>query len=207
MTESLNIFKADSLRFRPGTKFLYSTYGYVLLSAAIEGATKQSYLAYMDSNIFKPLSMNNTIADFRDSLIINRTHFYLLNNGILYNAPFVDNSNKWGGGGFLSAPIDIVKMGIALVNDKFLKRETRELMFNSQRFVNGGETYYGMGWRVGIDSKGRKYVHHSGTPIGGKAFVLIYPAEKIVIAIAANITANFDEKMILRIADYFLPDN
>jgi serine beta-lactamase-like protein LACTB, mitochondrial len=207
VAESLNIFKFDTLLFRPGTKYFYSTYGYVLLSAAIEGASKQNFLQYMDSNIFKPLEMNNTVADFKDSLIMNRTHFYLLSNGVLYNAPIVDNSNKWGGGGFLSAPIDIVKMGLALVNDKFLERETSELLFTSQKLVNGGETNYGIGWRIGKDAKGRKIVNHSGTSIGGKAYVLIYPQEKIIVAIAANVTANFDEKMLLKIAAYFLPEN
>jgi serine beta-lactamase-like protein LACTB, mitochondrial len=207
VNESLNIFKFDSLLFKPGTKYFYSTYGYVLLSAAIEGASKQSFLQYMDSKIFKPLDMDNTIADLKDSLIVNRAHCYKLSMGVLYDSPIVDNSNKWGGGGFLSAPIDIVKLGLTLVNDKFLKKETRELLFTSQKLVNGRETNYGMGWRIGKDARGRKYVYHSGTSVGGKAFILIYPEEKIVVAIAANVAANFDEKMMLKISEYFLPEN
>jgi serine beta-lactamase-like protein LACTB, mitochondrial len=207
VNESLNIFKFDPLLFKPGTKYFYSTYGYVLLSAAIEGASKQSFLQYMESNIFKPLDMNNTMADFKNSLIINRAHCYFLSKGILYDAVAVDNSNKWGGGGFLSTPVDIVKMGLVLVNDEFLRKETIELLFTSQKLINGTETSYGMGWRIGKDARGKKYVYHSGTSIGGKAFVLIYPHEKVVAAIAANVNANFDEKMMLKISGYFLPEN
>jgi serine beta-lactamase-like protein LACTB len=207
VNESLNIFKFDPLLFKPGTKYFYSTYGYVLLSAAIEGASRQSFLQYMDSNIFKPLDMKNTVADFKDGLILNRAHCYYLSRGILYDAVAVDNSNKWGGGGFLSAPVDIVKMGLLLVNDKFLKKETIELLFTSQKLVNGTETGYGMGWRIGKNTRGKKFVFHSGTSIGGKAFVLIYPNEKVVVAIAANVNANFDEKMVLKISENFLPED
>jgi serine beta-lactamase-like protein LACTB len=206
VNESLNIFKFDALLFKPGTKYFYSTYGYVLLSAAIEGASRQSFLQYMESNIFKPLDMNNTVADIKDRLIINRAHCYYLSKGILYDAPVVDNSNKWGGGGFLSASVDIVKMGLALVNDKFLKKETIELLFTSQKLDNGTKTGYGMGWRIGKDSRGKKFVYHSGTSIGGKAFVLIYPDEKVVVAIAANVNANFDEKMVLKLTGYFFSE-
>ncbi len=43
VTASLASFSADPLRFEPGTGYLYSTFGYTLLSAAIEGASKQEY--------------------------------------------------------------------------------------------------------------------------------------------------------------------
>ncbi|MFL5571671.1 MAG: serine hydrolase domain-containing protein, partial [Gemmatimonadaceae bacterium] len=38
VTSSLDIFKNDTLLFRPGDKYSYSTYGFVLLSAVVEGA-------------------------------------------------------------------------------------------------------------------------------------------------------------------------
>ena len=38
VTEGLAIFAADSLLFEPGTQFSYSSYGYNLLGAVIEGA-------------------------------------------------------------------------------------------------------------------------------------------------------------------------
>ena len=45
--ESIDIFKNDSLRFVPGTQYQYSSYGYNLLSAAIEGASGKTYLDFI----------------------------------------------------------------------------------------------------------------------------------------------------------------
>src|SRR6266851_8062752 len=41
MEESLQIFAADPLVAKPGTKFNYSTYGYTLLGCVLEGAASQ----------------------------------------------------------------------------------------------------------------------------------------------------------------------
>ena len=99
--ESIGIFSGDSLRFAPGTQYQYSSYGYNLLSAAIEGASGATYLDFVRNEIFNPLGMRNTVPDFNDSIIPNRTRFYqVIKNKFLGNGPYVDNSDKWGSGGF-----------------------------------------------------------------------------------------------------------
>lgn len=47
---SLSIFKNDTLLFVPGSRFSYSTYGYVLLSAVMEKAAKMSFPALLKKN-------------------------------------------------------------------------------------------------------------------------------------------------------------
>src|SRR6478752_4877033 len=47
VSESLKRFKDDPLEAPPGAKWIYSTYGYVLASAAIEGASGQDFLSFM----------------------------------------------------------------------------------------------------------------------------------------------------------------
>jgi len=55
VTQSLEVFDRRKLKFEPGTDFQYSSYGYVLLSAVIEGATGMPYLEYMKNEVFEPL--------------------------------------------------------------------------------------------------------------------------------------------------------
>ena len=43
------------LLYPPGTKYSYSTYGFNLLAAVVEGASGQEYLAYMRAKVFEPL--------------------------------------------------------------------------------------------------------------------------------------------------------
>ncbi len=191
--------------FKPGTAYTYSTYGYSLLSAVIEGAAHTDYLSYMQEAVFSPLGMTNTGADYSDSIVVNRVRFYEHQKAKLINAAQVDNSYKWAGGGFLSTPTDLVKLGQGLLTGSILKKETISLLFTPQLLENGSNTQYGLGWRIGTDSKGRRLIHHGGTIDGGRTFLLLYPDNNLIVAITANmsgVTINLPE--VEKLARYFL---
>src|SRR6059036_1750438 len=137
--EGLAIFQGDSLLFPPGTKFSYSSYGWNLISAVVEGAAGQDFLTYMSRNVLRPLGLTHTAPDRVDSLIPNRTRFYErgADSGFV-PAPPVDNSYKWAGGGFLSTAEDLVRFGSALLEPGFLKAATLELLFTPQHTTSGG---------------------------------------------------------------------
>src|SRR5712692_7989351 len=52
MQESLQIFAADPLVAKPGTKFNYSTHGYTLLGCVLEGAAAEKFVDFVRENIF-----------------------------------------------------------------------------------------------------------------------------------------------------------
>src|SRR5712691_450775 len=98
VTAGLAIFENDSLVAPPGTRFSYSSYGFNLISAVVEGASGEQFLAYMSRHVFQPLKMTSTAPDRNDSLIPNRTRFYQrTESGQVVLAPSVDNSYKWRG--------------------------------------------------------------------------------------------------------------
>ncbi len=205
--EGLTIFENDSLLFPPGTKFSYSSYGWNLISAVVEGASGQDFLSYMREHVFRPLRMRDTVPDHVDSLIWHRTRFYTADgNGRVLNAPFVDNSYKWAGGGFLSTAEDLVRFASAHLRGDFLKPETVRMLFTSQRTNSGEETGYGIGWMVGKDKRGRKIVGHSGGSVGGTSYLLLIPEAKIAVAVLVNLsprpTLRLREKA-LQIAAWF----
>lgn len=185
--ESIAIFKDDSLLFKPGTKHSYSSYGFNLLSAAMEGASSVPFINYMQQEVFKPLDMHNTTADHTDSIIPNRTRFYENRFNRMVNAPFVDNSNKWAGGGFLSTPIDLVKMAQALVAKKFITATTVEQLWTAYKLSTGEKNIYGIGFRIETDNAGRKQIHHGGVATGSGAFLVIYPDDGLIMAITYNL--------------------
>jgi CubicO group peptidase (beta-lactamase class C family) len=191
VVDGLAIFENDSLLFEPGTKYSYSTYGYNLLSAVVESASGESYLAYMRRHVFEPLGMRWTVAEFPDSILDYRAHFYVHDStGKLLNAPYVDNSYKWAGGGFLSTAGDLVRYGSALLKPGFLSRESLSLLFTSQRTSDGKPSGYGVGWFIGtID--GQPVEHHGGGSVGGNAHLAIFPERHLVIAVIANAASSF----------------
>jgi len=189
VTAGLAIFKDDSLVAPPGTRFSYSSYGFNLISAVVEGASGQQFLAYMSRHVFQPLGMAHTAPDKNDSLIPNRTRFYdRTDSGQFVLSPTVDNSYKWGGGGFLSTAEDLVKFGTAHLSPGYLKAATLELLFTPQHTTSGSATPYGIGWFVDTDTLGHRYVYHGGGSVGGTTAFGVDRDSRVVIALVTNLT-------------------
>ena len=187
----LEIFKNDSLQFKPSTAYLYSSYGFNLLSAAVEGASGISFLEFMEKELFEPLQMQSTIADKNENIIPNRTTFYKTDDtGELRHTPYVDNSYKWASGGFLSTTHDLIKFGNAMINENLISDKTIKQLTKSQKLSNGKKTGYGMGW--GVINKGKlNGFGHDGAAVGGITRFAIFPKEKLVVIAVSN-SSNVD---------------
>src|SRR3989441_2515478 len=187
--EGLKIFKDDPLVAPPGTKFSYSSYGFNLLSAVVQGASGQDFLSYMHEHVFEPLGLRSTVEDRPAEIIEQRARFYTQpKDQHVLNAPFVDNSYKWAGGGFLSSAEDLVRFGSALLQPGFLKPGTLDLLFTSQRTSAGEETGYGIGWFLRTDSLGHRWAFHGGGSVGGTAAFGLDRNSRVVVAILANLS-------------------
>lgn len=205
--DSLKIFQDDPLVASPGTRYFYSTFGYTLLSQIVEAAAKQNFLAYLDAYVFQPLGLRDTSPDYPDRIIPNRTRFYERKaDGQIGNAPYIDSSYKWAGGGLLSTAEDLVRFGTAHLRPGFFQPETLDLLFTSLRTSDGKETGVGLGWRIGKDEQGRRIVHHSGSINGGRTILLMYPDSGLVIAFLSNMTdvPLATESTALTLAETFL---
>jgi serine beta-lactamase-like protein LACTB, mitochondrial len=205
LTEGLAIFAADSLLFEPGTQFNYSSYGYNLLGAVIEGASGRSYLEYMRHEVLDPAGMIHTSFEHPDSIIPSRGRYYTRadSTGPMINAPYVDNTYKWPSGGFLSTAEDLARFGDRLLRGELLRPETVELLWTPMRTTDGTPTEYAIGWTVERDSLGRRRVRHSGGSVGGTAHLIIYPDQRVVVAVLVNSDYTFINA-IPRYAEPFL---
>ena len=188
--DGLAIFQDDSLLVPPGTRFSYSSYGWNLVSAVVEGAAGEDFLPYISARVFRPLGLTHTAPDRADSVLPDRTQFYDADStGVYRLAPPVDNSYKWAGGGFVSTAEDLVKFGSALLAPGFLRRETLDLLFTSQRTSAGEETGYGIGWFVRTDSLGHHWAFHGGSAVGGTAVFGLDRDSHVVVALLTNLSA------------------
>jgi len=186
--EGLKLFKDDPLIAPPGTKFSYSSYGFNLLSAAIQGASGEDFVSYMQQHVFTPLGLVDTLADQNRPIVEQRSRFYSREkDGTLNNAPYVDNSYKWAGGGFLSTAEDLVRFGSALLKPGFLQADSLRLLFTSQRTNAGQETGYGMGWFVHKSQSGQRLYEHAGGSVGGSSQLILYPDTGVVVALVTNL--------------------
>ena len=205
--DGLTIFENDPLVSPPGTKFNYSSYGYNLLSAVVESSSGENFLAYMQARVFGPLGLVHTVADQNRQIVEQRSRFYdLPKDGSVENAPYVDNSYKWAGGGFLSTAEDLLRFGSALLQPGFLKAETLKTMFTSQKTTAGEETGYGIGWGVQKTKSGKTIYEHSGGSIGGTSQLILYPETHVVVALLTNLSdKKWTREEVEAVAEQFEP--
>ncbi|MEM8895637.1 MAG: serine hydrolase domain-containing protein [Bacteroidota bacterium] len=210
---SISVFGNDDLLFEPGTDFSYSTYNYTLLSGIMEGAAKKDFLDYMKDEVFTPLSLSHTAADYPEQSA-NRADSYEVNSGTARLSYPVNNSNKWAGGGFLSTPSDLVKFGNAVLNYELLDSTTTNLLFTPILLAVGevNEQNYGLGWRNHVstniiqDHREVRMYHHGGSAAGGIAMLILLPEYNVTVAATMNRSGTSSDlfKVVYRIAELFI---
>lgn len=204
LQDSLALFKDDPLLHEPGSKYLYSTYGFSLLGCAIEGSSGVTYEQFMKESVFARAGMTYTRLDRVYEIVPDRARGYQMltqeaygrlppalrsfaRPGEVYNADLHDTSMKIPGGGLLSTAEDLVRFGIALNTGKLLERSRVEEMWTEQKTSDGKGTRYGLGWGVFPAQEGVRRLSHSGNQAGASSFLVILPEVGVTYAIMTNL--------------------
>jgi len=188
--DSLAIFQNDPLLFTPGERFSYTTYGYNLLGAAIEGASGQDYVRYVQENVCQKAGMTTIQPDNPYKIIPHRAAGYRikgsLEKGELLNDFMVDVTNKIPGGGWCSTAGDLARFAIALADGKLVSRETLERMWTPQVPGNGKPTGYGYGCSINVVN-GQRLIAHSGGQPKVSTFLVLSPERRAAVALMSNL--------------------
>lgn len=198
----LNFFENDALVSPPSTHFHYSTQGYTLVGCVMEGASGARYTDFMRQNVIVPAGMDHTQVDDRFAIIPYRTRFYQkTETGAVLNADFLDSSYKIPGGGWLSSAEDMAHFEVAILNDKLIRRATRDLAWTPLKPSDGSEDNYGLGFGSSTED-GIRFVGHSGGQQGTSTDFLLAPdrlAGVVVLANMEGVPASGLAKEILKI--------
>ena len=184
--EPMKVFWADDLLFEPGTDYSYSTYGWTVISAVTDAADEsRDFLRILDDEVIDPLGLVTMQPEWKEAVIPHLTSYYMLNRrtGEITNAPEVDNSNKWAGGGIVSTTADMVKFALGVANGTILSDRARAEMWKKQ--TPEGESSYGLGWNV-AEIDGHRVISHSGGSMGATAMLVLLPDEGIAVAVLGN---------------------
>ena len=202
--EGLKVFDQYDLIFEPGTSFSYSTFDINLASVVLEQAVSRPFLEYLDTDIFQPLGMTNTYGDHNRPKTEHFATFYQTEGSyyrefrIFEQLYDINISYKWAGGGIISTPTDLVKMGNAyLKDDIFLSHDTKRKFWTPMKLNNGDVNYqnYALGWRSSLAFKNSDIldgntpvwmVHHGGVSKGSQNFLVLFPNYDLVIDASIN---------------------
>ena len=197
LDDAVALLADDPLLFEPGTQYRYSIWGWVLVSAAVEGAAGEPFHRFMARQVFEPLGMDSTVVAETDDLddIAHGTG----------RRP--DYSCVAGGGAFLSTPSDLVRLGSTMLKPGFLRAETIALLQTPARLTSGASTAYALGWTVRsmpVAGEPTRVVSHRGSPAGGSVCLLAFPDLGLAMAVAANLSdARGVEPLAFQVADAF----
>ena len=220
--DALQYFADKPLLSEPGTKYHYSSYGWILVSAAIEAAAGEPFMTFMEKQVFEPLGMTETKADSVAAPAAGRASSYFPRFAAdpkygLDPMREIDYSCYAGSSAFVSTASDLVRFAMAMNGHlrqgsggqagKFLEPATVQLLQTSQRLRSGEETGYGLGWdleTVAFGGAQTTTVGHDGESLGGMvASFVTFPKHGIVVAVLSNSSYADTAGVALKIAESF----
>ena len=209
--EAVEVFGERSLLFEPGKEYRYSSYGWILVSAAVEAAAGEPFLTFMRKQVFDPTGMRDTVFESGSEPIMDRTTSYFPKFAAdpRYGPDVmreIDLSCYAGSSAFLSTPSDLVRFGMAINSGKLLQPATVQLLQTSQRLPSGEETGYGLGWdleTVTLAGEQTRLVGHDGDVLGGMVASFMTFPNGIVVAVTSNTSYADTYSLGVKIAEAF----
>ena len=211
--DALRRFADRPLLFEPGTKYRRSSYGWILVSAAVEAAAGEPFFRFMRERVFDPAGMASTRPDAWEEAIPDRATFYFPRfAGDPRYGPELTRDGDYscfaGGGAFLSTPSDMVRFGMAVSGGRLLQRATVETLQAPQQLASGDPIDYGLGWKLETVSLGgepaRMAGHHTRRDfLGGTASLMTFPQRGVAVAVMTNISFADTRSVALKVAETF----
>ena len=192
------------LNFTPNTRRVYSNAGYALLAEIVKEVSGMSFSEYMESKIFKPLSM-------KSALVYSDPALQLENNSLGYKMvdgkPVMVSSTtdfSYGSGNIFINLNDMIRWGqnfqTPKVGDPGL---INRILTPYNTLENGDSIYYTYGFNVS-KYKGVKMVDHSGGVPGFRNQFMMFPDENLIIILMFNNESINTRRLANSIADILL---
>lgn len=180
------------LAYKPGTKFNYSNFNYVLLGEILEKTSGKKLVDQFES-LFKECKMKNTFFPIPENIkTVVKSRQYLANRTVKEVKSLALPSEFVPAGGIISTASDLVKWNKKLHQGKLLERGTYEIMtsynIKAQHNLFGrDEIGYGYGIRINNTKPIIEYGHTGIIPnIGFTSLNLYYPETNTSVIILEN---------------------
>jgi D-alanyl-D-alanine carboxypeptidase len=187
LQDYIDLFGERPLLFKPGSKFDYSNYGFIILGRVIEVVSGQDYYSYVHDHIFVPAGMNSTGSLPEDVAVPDRSIGYTMMNGsqLQPNTDTLPYRGSSAGGGY-STVSDLLKFANALQAHKLLDARYTQMMIEGKVPMGApGDQYaFGFGDRFvnGIECFG----HNGGAP-GMYGDLDFCPSDGYTVVVLSNL--------------------
>ncbi|WP_428742928.1 serine hydrolase domain-containing protein [Tenacibaculum sp.] len=208
----------ESIRFKAGENFDYIQTNYVLILKLIEKISGMNYLEFLQKSQFDKIGITNEIV-FGSSFDViknkSTTYSYYKKDKLtkkyvkgekLYEISEEFSPIVWADAGAFSTVNALKKWVIALKSGKFINQKSIKEMWTAVPLNNGKYKGFGgflngyaYGWPVIMRDN-----HPAVAPIGGgRASLIVYPEDDLIIILLTNLTGSSPQKIIEKIAHHY----
>ncbi|MGD2127852.1 MAG: serine hydrolase domain-containing protein [Lysobacterales bacterium] len=191
--------------FPPGSEFLYSNSGYLLLAHIIRRVSGQSLRTYAAERIFRPLGMAHThFQDDHTEIVPGRADGYApTDSGYRISMTTLD---MIGDGGVFTTVDDLLLWDRNFYDNRLGGGESliRELTAPG-RLNDGTVLDYALGLEVGA-YRGQPKISHGGAFVGYRAEMVRFPRQHFSVAVLCNRSDANPSRLALEVADVALAD-
>ena len=177
------LFGDRAPEFKPGTRWSYSNFGYILLGRIIEEVSGQSYADYVRDHILSPAGMTHTFVSAKPEGAPTALRYFRDLHGVHAVADFgLDRATPAGGG--YSTVGDLLAFANALMAHRLLDAEHTALVTTGKVSAEPGSRYgYGFFDYLG---EGARDVGHSGGAPGVNGDLRIVGDGRWTIVVLSN---------------------
>lgn len=198
--ELIQFMIKQPLNFDPGSKFVYSNFGYNVLGRIIEAVTKTKYEDYVKQNIFSKVFIDSYIGS---SNMANRgpnevmycdkksdDTGYPIDPNLPYKVPisygnsFVLNVMDSHGGWVMNA-LDLAKFGNGVLNYTFVSKDTFDQIYVKPSYAKGNK-FYSLGLNLDYTENALVFNHAGALTDGTLSFIAIVPKYNYVVGVIFN---------------------
>jgi len=180
-------FCQPNLVAEPGSQWVYSNCGYVLLGLVLERVSGKPFETLLKEQLLEPLGMKDTGLDHNDLGANGGACGYTRHAGPRYTpGPYLDRSHIFSAGAMYSSPEDLLRWNQALSSTNFFNEDIRRAMFTPLKHD------WADGWFVtripkGCPGAGSLLAEMRGDMTGNFfAWVLRYPEQDAVMIVLRN---------------------
>ena len=182
---ALDRFKESPLVAQPGTRYSYSTHGYMLLGAAVARAGGAPLHEQVAASIAAPLGMASLQPDYQWVEIPGRARGYRRVAGVVLPSEDRDVSWKLAGGGYISTVGDLARFARGLMGEALLPRAALDRMWTPQQLASGKRTSYGLGFGVS-SAAGERVIRHTGSQPKTRTLLSVRPDSRRAVVVMTN---------------------
>ncbi len=197
------IARQKQLNFQPGSEYLYSNSGYLLLAVIIERATGKKLREFAHDNIFAPLGMTHSHFHDDHTHISERRaigHFKRDDGSI---GMYVSNFDLVGSGGLHTSVDDLLYWVRNFYENRLGHGSLLEELHRRGILTSGDTIDYASGLSIG-KYRGFATVSHGGSAQGYRTELLRFPDQRLSVIVLCNLGEISPTGLAREVADIFL---